>query len=504
MGRAFQRVLIANRGEIAVRIARTLREMGISPIAVYSDADKASLHVRHSDYAVHIGPAQAAQSYLRIDAIIAAAKQTGADAIHPGYGFLSERADFVLACNQAGIAFVGPSAHAMQVMGNKTSARAAMEACGVPCVPGSEGLPSAQAAAQAAAAMGYPVMLKASAGGGGKGMRLVQDASGIEAAWRMASSEAQSAFGDATVYMEKALIHPRHIEVQIFANAHGQIWALGERDCSMQRRHQKVIEETPASSVPASTREAMAKVACQAAQAVDYIGAGTVEFLLDQSGAFYFLEMNTRLQVEHGVTELCHGVDLVAAQIRVAQNERVEFTDAQLRASGHAMEARLYAEDPARDFMPSPGRVHALELAHGPGVRVDCGVPAGGEVSQFYDPMIAKIMVWGENREHARCRLLRALSETHVKGITTNKAFLLSLVESEAFTGNTYHTSTVQAPTAESVAQREPVGAARDAAIAALVMARHRGERSKTRAGAGQSGQVAQAWNHASWRLEGS
>jgi len=503
MAKPFRRVLIANRGEIAVRIARTLREMGMSPIAVYSDADRASLHVRHSDYAVHIGPAPASESYLRIDAILAAAKRTGADAIHPGYGFLSERAEFVEACEAAGITFVGPSAAAMRVMGQKTSARAAMEACGVPCVPGSGALSSGQKAAEAAAKMGYPIMLKAAAGGGGKGMRLVQGPDTIEAAWRMASSEAQSAFGDASVYMEKALIKPRHIEVQIFANGHGDIWALGERDCSMQRRHQKVIEETPASSVPQATRKAMAEVACQAARAVDYVGAGTVEFLLDASGAFYFLEMNTRLQVEHPVTEMCHNVDLVAAQIRVAQGERVMLHDAQLQAVGHAMEARLYAEDPGRGFLPSPGHVHGLELASGPGVRVDCGIPAGGEVSQFYDPMIAKIVAWGEDREHARRRLMRALSETHVKGITTNKAFLLSLLESEAFMTNGYHTSTVQAPEPQAVAAREPTGAALDAALVALVMARHLGQSPKAQ-GAQTPAGAPSTWNAASWRLEGS
>lgn len=503
MGRPFKRVLIANRGEIAVRIARTLREMGISPIAVYSDADRASLHVRHCDYAVHIGAAPASESYLRIEAILAAAKATGADAIHPGYGFLSERAEFVAACQQAGIVFVGPSAAAMQMMGTKTSARAAMEACGVPCVPGSGALATAAAARQAAADMGFPVMLKAAAGGGGKGMRLVTGSADIESAWRMASSEALSAFGDASVYMEKALIEPRHIEVQVFANGHGDTWALGTRDCSMQRRHQKVIEETPALSVPEATRQAMAKVACQAAQAVDYVGAGTVEFLYDQSGAFYFLEMNTRLQVEHPVTEMCHGVDLVAAQIRVAMGERVMLSQKQLESCGHAMEARLYAEDPAQGFLPSPGRVHGLELAHGPGVRVDCGVPAGGEVSRFYDPMIAKIIAWGESREHARRRLMRALSETHVKGITTNKAFLLSLLESQAFQSNSYHTSTVQPPDVASVAAREPQGAARDAALVALVMARHTAGQSRG-ARTPQQAPGKSLWNAASWRLEGS
>jgi acetyl-CoA carboxylase biotin carboxylase subunit len=503
MATPFRRVLIANRGEIAVRIARTLREMGISPIAVYSDADRASLHVRHCDHAVHIGGAQASESYLLSDRILEAAAKTGADAIHPGYGFLSERADFVDAAEAAGVVFIGPSSAAMRVMGTKTTARAAMVKAGVPCVPGSAGaLADGDEAAAQAQQMGYPVMLKAAAGGGGKGMRLVHEPAGIQAAWRMASSEAASAFGDASVYMEKALVEPRHIEVQIFANGHGDIWAVGERDCSMQRRHQKVIEETPAFRVPAATRAKMAQVACQAARAVNYVGAGTIEFLLDSDGSFYFLEMNTRLQVEHAVTEMCHAVDLVAAQVRVAMGERVMLTPSQLQACGHAMEARLYAEDPVRDFLPSPGRIMGLELPHGPGIRVDCGVPADGVVSPYYDPMIAKIIAWGEDREHARQRLMRALTETHVKGITTNKAFLLSLLEGDAYAAGNYHTGTVQPPSQAAVAAREPTGAALDAALVALVLARHRGQLAQNEVATAPA--PALEWNHASWRLEGS
>jgi acetyl-CoA carboxylase biotin carboxylase subunit len=433
----FKRVLIANRGEIAVRVARTLREMGISPIAVYSDADRTAPHVLCADYAYHVGPAPSPESYLIGDKILEAAKACGADAIHPGYGFLSENPVFAETVEKAGIAFIGPPPDAMRVMGSKTAARDKMEAAGVPSVETEE------EALRVADEIGFPVMLKAAAGGGGKGMRLISSRDELPRAYRSASNEAKNAFGDETVYIEKAVIEPRHIEIQVLSGPDGKAIWLGERECSMQRRHQKIIEETPSVLLDDDIRQKMGEVACRAADAVDYIGAGTVEFLMDRDRNFYFLEMNTRLQVEHPVTELCCGIDLVEAQIRVAQGEPLPWGQDDIVRKGHAVEARIYAEDPEQNFMPSPGLINDLVLPHWPGVRVDCGVSKGYEVSRFYDPMIAKVVAWGEDRDQARRRLRRALTETAVKGITTNTKFLRDLLDDEAFVSGDYHTGSV-------------------------------------------------------------
>lgn len=475
-----RRVLIANRGEIAVRIARTLREMGIETVAVYSDVDRVALHVRSADQAFPIGPGPAPESYLRSDKLLEVAKAARVDAIHPGYGFLSENAAFAAAVAKAGLIFIGPSPEAMQVMGSKTRAREAVIAAGVPCVPGSDGPVSSEAEARSAAEkLGYPILLKAAAGGGGKGMRIVEGPDDLVSGLRAARSEAKNAFGDDTVYVEKAIIRPRHIEMQIFGGPDGKSIWLGERECSMQRRHQKIIEETPSSALDETLRRKMGDVACRAADAVGYVGAGTIEFLLDQSGDFYFLEMNTRLQVEHPVTELVCGVDLVEAQVRVAQGDPLPWSQEQVTRKGHSIEARIYAEDPAQGFMPSPGHIEHLVLPQGPGVRVDCGVDSGFDVPRFYDPMIAKVAVWAEDRERARRRLHRALGETAVKGITTNTAFLRQLLELDAFKTGNYHTGTVAE--ALEAGHGEPPSAVHDIAVAAAVIRAFRRDTSAAR-----------------------
>ena len=387
----FKKILIANRGEIAVRVLRACRELDISPVAVYSEADAAALHVRLADEAHLLGPAPSAESYLRIDRVVEAALRSGAEAVHPGYGFLAENAAFARAVNEAGLVFIGPSPEAMELMGSKTSARRAAEAAGAPVVPGTNHpLESVEQARETAARVGYPVMLKAAAGGGGKGMRLVADETELPSAFETARSEAASAFGDPSVYIEKAVERPRHVEIQVFADTHGHTVHLGERECSIQRRHQKVIEECPSPINDAALREAMGAAAVQIARAAAYVGAGTVEFLVsDVTREFYFLEMNTRLQVEHPVTELVTGFDLVREQIRVAAGERMSFTQADVSWTGHAIECRVYAEDPEQDFMPSPGRITTLRGPGGPFVRYDGGSYAGGEVSIYYDPLIA-------------------------------------------------------------------------------------------------------------------
>ncbi len=440
----FKRVLIANRGEIAVRIAQTLREMGIAPIAVFSEADRRSPHVRVAEFAYPIGPAPAAESYLCIEKILKVAREAKADAIHPGYGFLSENPTFADAVSDAGIVFIGPPADAMRKMGSKTAARTAMIAAGVPTVPGSEGaLRSDEEALNIAKRFGFPVMLKASAGGGGKGMRLVHQEKDLLPGLRSARSEAKNAFGDDTVYLEKAILNPKHIEIQIFSGPDGETVWLGERECSMQRRHQKVIEETPSPVVDETLRQRMGEVACRAAKAVDYRGAGTIEFLLDGDGSFYFLEMNTRLQVEHPVTELCCGTDLVRAQVNVAAGLPMPWEQHEIVRRGHAIEARLYAENPRKKFMPSPGMIEELVLPSGPGIRVDTGVASGVEVSRYYDPMIAKISVWAETREAARVKLHRALADTAVNGIVTNASFLRQLLDDPSFISGNYHTGSI-------------------------------------------------------------
>jgi acetyl-CoA carboxylase biotin carboxylase subunit len=431
----FSKILIANRGEIALRIIRACRELGISVVAVYSEPDAESLHVRMADEAVCVGPAPSNQSYLNIEAIINAAKLTGAQAVHPGYGFLSENADFVRAVASAGLTFIGPSAEAMNVMGSKTSARRAAVEAGVPIVPGTvEPLTSFAETKATAHRIGYPVMLKAAAGGGGKGMRLVHSDEDLLSAFENAQAEAASAFGDSSVYLEKAVEKPRHIEIQIFADTFGNVVHLGERECSIQRRHQKVIEECPSPINDPEVRRQMGEAAVKITRAVNYVGAGTVEFLVaDTTREFYFLEMNTRLQVEHPVTELVTNFDLVREQFLVADGQRLSFTQDEVEWLGHAIECRVYAEDPDNNFFPSPGTINHLQEPSGPGIRLDSGVRLGSEVSIHYDPMIAKLAVWGRNRTEAIERLRRALDEYNVGGITTTLPFFRRVVRDEEF-----------------------------------------------------------------------
>jgi len=417
----FKKILIANRGEIAVRVIRACRELGIPSVAVFSDVDRASLHVRKADEAYPIGPAPATESYLNFSKILGVAKLSGADAIHPGYGFLSENAKFAEACAEAGLKFIGPTAASMEMMGSKTRARQQMEKAGVPFVPGtSRGLESAKQAEEVAARIGYPVMLKAAAGGGGKGMRLVRSRDELKSALEGAQSEAQRSFGDSEVYLEKAIINPRHIEMQVLADEHGNTVYLGERECSIQRRHQKVLEEAPSPIVDEDMRRRMGEVAVRVARAAHYTNAGTVEFLVDQEKNFYFLEMNTRLQVEHPVTELVTGLDLVHLQIRIAAGERLPFSQQDIRLRGHAIECRIYAEDPDNNYFPSPGTITLLLAPSGPGIRRDSGMYEGWNVPLDYDPLLAKLIGYGTDRAQATSRLTRALNEYFVGGIKTN------------------------------------------------------------------------------------
>ena len=417
----FKKILIANRGEIAVRVMRACRELGISSVAVYSEVDRAALHVRKADEAYLIGPAPASESYLRADKILDVARQSGAEAIHPGYGFLSENARFAQACADAGIKFIGPTPHSMEMMGSKTRARQHMEKAGIPFVPGTaRGLTSPEEAETVADRVGYPVMLKASAGGGGKGMRLVHTREELRSALESAQSEAQRSFGDSEVYIEKAIVNPRHIEMQILADEHENTVWLGERECSIQRRHQKVLEEAPSPIVDSDMRRRMGEVAVKVAQAANYTNAGTIEFLVDQQKNFYFLEMNTRLQVEHPVTELTTGLDLVHLQIRIAAGEKLPFTQSDVSIRGHAIECRIYAEDPDNNYFPSPGRIDVLLQPSGPGIRRDSGMYEGWNVPMDYDPLLAKLIGYGTDREQAIMRLQRALYEYFVAGIKTN------------------------------------------------------------------------------------
>ena len=450
----FRKILIANRGEIAVRIIRACRDLRISPVAVFSEVDAAALHVRLADEAYCIGPALSTQSYLNIESIIAAAKKSGAEAIHPGYGFLAENAEFARAVNEAGLIFIGPSPEAMEVMGSKTSARRAAIEAGVPVVPGTtEPLRDYEEARETAIRFGYPVMLKAAAGGGGKGMRQVAAESELKSAFDAAKSEASSAFGNSDVYLEKVVDRPRHIEIQVFADTQGNFVHLGERECSIQRRHQKVIEECPspvenendfwaitvgtnvARAIPIpSLRERMGKAAIRVASAVNYVGAGTVEFLFsDATWEFYFLEMNTRLQVEHPVTELVTGIDLVREQINVAAGARLSFKQEDVGWRGHAIECRVYAEDPENNFFPSPGRITHLRVPSGPGIRDDSGIVEGDDVSIHYDPLISKLAVWGRTRAEAIDRMRRALDAYAIGGIKTTLPFFREIVRDEEF-----------------------------------------------------------------------
>jgi acetyl-CoA carboxylase, biotin carboxylase subunit len=430
----FSKILIANRGEIAVRVIRACREMGITSIAVYSDVDRPSLHVRKADEAYHIGPPPAAESYLNIPKILDVARRSGADAIHPGYGFLSENAKFARACLDAGVKFIGPTPASMEMMGSKTRARQEMEKAGVPFVPGtSRGLESPEQAESIAEKIGYPVMLKAAAGGGGKGMRLVHTPGELHAALEAAQSEAQRSFGDNEVYIEKAIANPRHIEMQVLADEHGNTVYLGERECSIQRRHQKVLEESPSPIVDPEMRRRMGEVAIRVAKAANYTNAGTVEFLVDQQKNFYFLEMNTRLQVEHPVTELVTGLDLVHLQIRIAAGEKLLFTQDDVRVRGHAIECRIYAEDPDNNFFPSPGRITLLLAPSGPGIRRDSGMYEGWTVPVDYDPLLAKLIGYGTDRPQAIARLVRALSEYFVGGIKTNISLFRKILRDNDF-----------------------------------------------------------------------
>jgi acetyl-CoA carboxylase biotin carboxylase subunit len=436
----FTRVLVANRGEIAVRVIRALHELGIEAVSVYSTADSEALHVRMADRAVCIGPPSAAESYLRIPNVIAAAVTTSCDAVHPGYGFLAENPAFVHACEDNDLVFVGPGADVMALLGDKAQAKAAMRAAGVPLVPGSEGTATLEEVGSAAAELGYPVLLKAAAGGGGKGMRLVAAAHELDSAYAAAAAEAEAAFGDGTLYVERALVPARHVEIQVLADGAGKVLTLGERECSIQRRHQKLVEESPSPALTPETREAMEAAVERACKHVGYENAGTFEFLLGPDGQPYFIEVNCRLQVEHPVSELTTGIDLVREQIRIAGGEPLGLTGRAPRR-GHAIEIRLNAEDPARGFAPAPGTVTRFRAPIGPGVRVDTAVADGTVISPYYDSLIAKIVVWDESRPTAIARALRSLGELEVEGIPTTRDLALDILRSEAFASGDYSTS---------------------------------------------------------------
>jgi len=489
-----RKVLVANRGEIAVRIIRTLREMGIGAVAVYSDVDRTSLHVRMADEAYPIGPAPAAQSYLRVDQIVDTARKAGCEGIHPGYGFLSENPALAEECARAGITFIGPPPSAMRAMGNKNAARDAMAAAGVPIVPGAR-CDTLERAAAAAGVLGFPVMLKAAAGGGGKGMRLVASAADLPAAWERARSEAKKFFADDTVYLEKAIVRPRHVEIQVLGDRDGNLVHVFERDCSIQRRNQKVVEETPSPGAPRELVQRMGAIAVQGAKSVGYFSAGTFEFLLAEDGAFYFLEMNTRLQVEHPVTELVTGLDLVREMVRVARGEPLGFAQDDLVARGSAIECRVYAEDPAT-FLPSPGVIETLVVPSGPGVRDDGGAYAGCAISSYYDPLISKLSVWADTREHALARMQRALSEYVITGIRTNLALHDAILRHPEFVAGRYDTGFIERYRSDLGAQAPLAPERADALAVAAAVAAFQLERasaaSASASGAGLSPWVAQ------------
>jgi acetyl-CoA carboxylase biotin carboxylase subunit len=479
--RRIRKVLIANRGEIAVRILRGCRELGIRSAVIYSEADRLGLPVLLADEAYPIGPPPSRESYLRGAAIVELAVKVGADAIHPGYGFLSERAEFARQCRDPGLIFIGPPTESIAAMGSKVESRRLMMAAGVPVVPGGrDPLPDLASAEAAAATVGYPVMLKAAAGGGGKGMRAVASAAELPSAYRSARSEAGASFGDDSVYVEKLIQRPRHVEVQVFGDQHGTIVSLGERECSLQRRHQKVVEEAPSIAVDPALRKAMGDAAVAAARAVGYTNAGTVEFLLADDGTFYFLEMNTRLQVEHPVTELVTGIDLVHAQIRVAEGEPLGAEFADITPQGHAIEVRLYAEDPFQRFTPSPGRIGVFRLPAGPGVRNDSGVYEGAEVSIHYDPMLAKLSVWAADRPQALARLKTALAELRIEGIRTTIPLYQALLEDPDFLAGRLDIEMLDRKLAQGdLAPRLPASPAEDdvAVIAAAIAHSERASR---------------------------
>src|SRR6476659_5671893 len=493
--RRFQKLLIANRGEIACRIIRTARRMGLTTVVVLSEADRDAMHVDLADEAVLIGPAPAKDSYLHIEAIIDAARTTGAEAIHPGYGFLSENADFAQACAEAGLVFVGPSAATIRLMGSKSAAKSLMESSGVPVVPGYHGEDQSPQALQSAAdAVGYPVLVKASAGGGGRGMRVVGNADELAEAVASAKREAGAAFGNDQVLIEKYVAKPRHIEVQVFGDTQGNVVSLFERECTLQRRHQKVVEEAPAIGITAERSAEMAAAARAAAQAAGYVGAGTVEFIADASG-FYFIEMNTRLQVEHPVTEMITGLDLVEWQLRVAAGEALPRTQSLLTIDGHAIEARIYAEDPDRGFLPSIGRIsHWRMPVAGNGVRVDTGFREGDDVSPFYDPLLAKVIAWGEDRARARAALLRALDQCEVTGVTTNVAFLERVVAHHAFASGRLDTGLIDT---HRDALLEPARAAPDRAWIAAALSEYQAIECAARASSAGAADPYSPWHAA-------
>lgn len=465
------KVLIANRGEIAVRVIRACREMGYPTVAVYSEADRAALHVVYADQAMPIGPAPSRESYLRVDAIIDAAKKTGADAIHPGYGFLAENAGFARACRDAGIVFIGPSPESIEAMGSKTESRQRMQAAGVPVVPGlTEAVKSFDEIAAFAKSAGLPIMIKASAGGGGKGMRLVEREQDLKPSFERVTSEAQSFFGDASVYAEKFVPSPRHIEVQIIGDQHGNLIYVGERECTLQRRHQKVVEECPSPVVDEELRARLGAMAVKAAAAVNYYSAGTIECLMGPDKQFYFLEMNTRLQVEHPVTEMVWGLDLVKEQLRVAQGEKLSVRQSDLKPSGHAIECRIYAEDPSRKFAPSPGLIRYINLPQGPGVRNENGVYAGYTVPIFYDPMLSKLVCHGQTRAEAIGRMKRALTEYRVDGIETTIPFFTWLMDHPDFRAAKFDTSFIDKHVSEMDLGRGANDEYLEAAIAAAAI----------------------------------
>jgi acetyl-CoA carboxylase biotin carboxylase subunit len=487
----FRKVLIANRGEIAVRVIRTLREMGIDTVAVYSDADRTSLHVRMADEAEHIGPSASSESYLRIDRILEAARKHHADAVHPGYGFLSENGEFAEACADAGLVFIGPSAESIRMMGSKTAARRTAIAGGTPVVPGTDHAVTIEEAVAFGRDHGYPVLLKAVAGGGGKGMRRVDREPDLPSAWRDAASEAERAFRNPEIYLEKLIEQPRHIEIQVLGDQQGNMIHLGERECSIQRRHQKVMEECPSPLIARhpELRSAMGEAAIRAARAARYHNAGTVEFLVDRDRRFYFLEMNTRLQVEHPVTELVTGLDLVRLQVEIAAGARLPYNQEEIAWRGWAIECRVYAEDPYNNFLPYPGKLTRLTRPLGPGIRLDGCVYDGWTVPLEYDPLLAKLAVWGGSRDEAAARMVRALREYDVGGIRTNIGFFRQILEDPEFLAGNLHTGFIDAFFERHRAPQAPPGFA---AVAALTAALHTISRSATAPAAATT--PARAW----------
>lgn len=494
-----RKVLVVNRGEIAMRILSACREMGIPAATVYSEADSGALHVRTADEAVLLGPPPPLESYLNVDRIIEAAKEVGADAIHPGYGFLAENADFAARVESEGMIFIGPQPEVIRLMGDKLQARAKMQAADVPVVPGTVGEELTQEEIHKEAKMiGYPVMVKAAAGGGGKGMRVVHDEAGLQPALEAASREAHSAFSDGRVYIERYLTDARHVEIQVFGDSHGNVIHLFERECSIQRRHQKLVEETPSPALNEDLRARMGEAAVTAAKAVNYRNAGTVEFLLTSAGDFYFMEMNTRIQVEHPVTEMITGIDLLQLQLKVAAGEAIPFRQEDVKARGHSIECRIYAEDPRADFLPSTGRIALLRTPIGPGIRLDSGIETGDEVTIYYDPILAKLIVWAEDRPRAITRMIHALNDCVILGVASNRGFTRRILEHSEFrAGNTF---THFIPTHKEELLAVPDGIENAAAAVAAVQPAKR----QPAAAAGQGRTVSDIWSRLGpWRIGG-